>query len=227
MSFSIQCDNCGAPSGPSVGVCPYCKSIFSSKKSKENPTIANIKSLFEKGDLNRALSLATLAEKNKPELVESASFGLIYAKILLETEAPSSKIKSILQKALMANPESQDLMDYLEILDAKGKLRHNKEDSGELELKNLLRRSPKNTHALFILGSHLFWVENDIRTALIYLEGAVKERPNFLRANACLASLYKKMGAVPKAKKLFQKCLTMEDNPEMKDFFRKLIADIK
>ena len=224
MSFPIFCENCGAPSTPSVGVCPYCKAVFQSAKIKENPTVTNIRSVFDEGDLPKALSLAALAEKEKTELTKNPNFVILYVKILIEVEAPSSKIRALLQKAQMENGTNQEITDYLEILIAKGNLKAGKGDAGEEELKNILRRSPKNAHAAFLLGSHLFWVEKDHQAGLIYLEKAVRHRPNFLRANACLASLYKQIGSEALARKLFQKCISLEKDSSMKDFFKKLAS---
>lgn len=224
MSFPISCQNCGAPSTPAVGVCPYCKAVFQTAKIKENPTITNIKSIYEEGDLPKALSLASLAEKDKPDLLKNPNFVLLYGKILLEAEAPSSKIRAIFQKAQMEHGENQEITDYLEILQAKGNLKAGKGDTGEEELKNILRRSPKNPHAAFLLGSHLFWVEKDHQAGLIYLEKAVRHRPNFLRAVACLASLYKQIGSEALARKLFQKCVSLEKDSSMKEFFKKLAS---
>lgn len=222
MSFPITCESCGASSGPSVGVCPYCKNVLRSGKLKESPTITNVRKLFEAGDVAKALSLASLAEREKPELLDNATFVLLYAKILLETEAPSSKMRAILQKAQMTHADNAELAEYLELVSAKALLKQGREDAGEVELKNILRRSPANAHAAFLLGSHLFWVEKDARAGLVYLEKAVRARPNFLRALACLAALYREMGAEAQARKLFQRCVALEGEPVMKDFFRKM-----
>jgi len=40
MSFDIICDNCGAPSSPSAGTCPFCKAIMINDKIKANPVLA-------------------------------------------------------------------------------------------------------------------------------------------------------------------------------------------
>jgi len=224
MSFSLQCQGCGASSGPSVGVCPYCKTVLSTKKGAENPSVKAMRDLYEKGDLAQALALGSVAEKEKPKLLESPAFVLLFAQILLEAEAPSSKIRALLQRALMEHPGEAALQEYLEIVNAKVDLSHDKADPGEVALKNLLQRSPGNPHAAFMLGSHLFWVEQDSRAGLVYLERAVKNRPNFLRALACLGALYGSIGAEAQAKKLFQRCVALEKNPEMKKYFQQLVA---
>jgi tetratricopeptide (TPR) repeat protein len=222
MSFALKCENCGAPSGPSVGVCPYCKTPFRVEANQQSPTMKNIQKLFDEGDLAKALSLATFAEKEKPELLNNVAYVLIYAKILIEAEAPSSKIRAILQRAQMHHPENVEIAEYLEIIDAKNQLKLGREDAGEIELKNILRRSPNNAHAAFYLGSHLFWVEKDKNQGLVYLEKAIRARPNFLRALACLAAICQAMGSDARAAKLFQRCVELETEPGMKEFFQKM-----
>ncbi len=222
MSFALKCENCGAPSGPSVGVCPYCKSPFKSGAVQESPTITNIRNAFNLGDLSKALALATMAEKEKPELLKDMAFVLIYSKVLIEAEAPSSKIRSMLQRILLTHPENAEIAEYLEIINARAHLKQGREDAGEVELKNILRRSPNNAHAAFYLGSHLFWVEKDKSQGLIYLEKAIRARPNFLRALACLATVCQAMGSEGRAMKLFQRCVELETEPGMKEFFQKM-----
>ena len=31
MNFEIICSNCGAPSSPTIGVCPYCKAVMTTE----------------------------------------------------------------------------------------------------------------------------------------------------------------------------------------------------
>ncbi len=91
-------------------------------------------------------------------------------------------------------------------------------------LKSILRRSPQNAHANFLLGSHLFWVEKQNGKAIKFLETAVRERPNFLRAVACLGALYQTMGNQPLAARSFRKCKDLESDPSMKKYFSELAA---
>ena len=225
MSFDIICNNCGAPSAPSVGVCPFCKTILTSKSSgKDSPTISQINKFFNDGKISNALSLVKAAEQNKPALLKNVRFILLYVKILLEADGPSSKIKALLSRTLLEHPEEPHLMEYMELVNARSNLSRGKNDIGEVELANIIRRSPKNVHALFLLGSHLFWVENEIQRSLLYLEKCYRLRPNFLRASACLAALYKSLGSKAQANRLFRKCTTLETNKEMKDYFKQLAS---
>ena len=225
MSFDIICINCGAPSAPSVGVCPFCKAILTSKNPKSDaPTITKINKFFNDGKIGNALSLVTAAEKSKPALLKSARFTLLYVKILLEVDGPSSKIKGLLSHALLEHPEDPSLIEYMEVVDARSNLSREKNDIGEVELANIIRRSPKNIHALFLLGSHLFWVEKETQRSLLCLEKCHRLRPNFLRASACLGSLYKHLGLNTQANRLFRKCASLETNKEMKDYFKKLAS---
>ncbi|MCB0389899.1 MAG: hypothetical protein KDD58_01355 [Bdellovibrionales bacterium] len=224
MSFDLICENCGAPSSPSVGICPFCKSTFVNfnKNIKESVAVTAINKLFNEGKMDQALLLANQAEKKKPEILNQPKFVILYAKILLETDGPSSKIRSLLSQCLLENPDESLLTEYLEIVNAKSNLTHDVNDLGELELTNLIRRSPKNVHALFLLGSHLFWIEKDTGRSLKYLEACHRLRPNFLRAAACLAALYKNLGLDAQASRLFRHCASIESNKNMKAYFKQL-----
>ena len=219
MSFDIICTHCGALSSPTMGICPYCKSVMATEAEKEIPAIANIKKFFNDGQLERALSLSKALEIQKPESLKSKEFVLLYAQILLETEGPSTKIKSLLNQILIDYPADPQLLEYLEVAEAESNLSRQKDDAGEIALANIIRRSPENTHALFLLGSHLFWAEKDAQRALRYLEQCVKIRPNFFRAKACLAAVYKALKMDDLAMFFCNECASKTSDPEMKRFF--------
>jgi len=223
MSFETICSNCGAPSSPTVGICPFCKATMTNKKSKESPTIIKIKELYEKGDIQQALFLAREAEKSKEKLLKNSSFVSLYVKILIEADAPSSKMKSLLTNALLNNIENAELAEYREIIEAKNNLSHIKNDEGEQALVNILRRSPKNVHALFILGSHLCWVEAEYVRAIQLLERCVALRPKWLRANGCLAALYDKIDNTSLVDKYVRKCVSLAKDDKTKEYFKGLL----
>ena len=224
MNFEIICSNCGAPSSPSVGVCPFCKAVLTVKGSKDAPTITKIRALFNDGKLDQALSLAQALEKEKPSVLKNPNFVILYVQILLEADGPSSKMKSLLSLALLKNPDNSLLSEYLEIVEAKSHLSHEKNDLGEVMLTNIIRRSPQNVYALFLLGSHLFWVEKDTQRSLKYLEECVRIRPNFLRASACLAALYKTLDFDAPAARLFKRCAALTTSQNMKKYFKSLAS---
>ena len=60
MSFEMVCQNCGAPSSPMVGVCPFCKSAMTMREEKIAPSLTKLKDLYNKGQIDKALSLAQL-----------------------------------------------------------------------------------------------------------------------------------------------------------------------
>ena len=186
--------------------------------------LQKINQFFSKGKIGNALLLVKTAEQKKPALLKNVSFVLLYVKILLEADGPSSKIKSLLSQALLEHPENPSLIEYMELIDARSHLSRGKDDVGEIELANIIRRSPKNVHALFLLGSHLFWVEEETQRSLRYLEKCHRLRPSFLRAGACLAALYKRLGLNGQANRLFRKCATLETNNEMKAYFKALAS---
>lgn len=219
MSFDIICPNCGAPSSPTIGVCPYCKAVMTTEAEKKTPAITNIKKAFSEGNLEQALSLAKALEAQKPESLKNVEFVLLYTQILIEVDGPSSKTKSLLNQALIDNPSDSRLSEYLEIVEAEANLSHDKDDAGEVALANIIRRSPGNIHALFLLGSHLFWIEKDYQRALRYLEQCVRLRPVFIKAKACLASVYKELGRNDLAVKLFMECAAKTNDSYLKKFF--------
>ena len=222
MSFPIICLSCGAPSAPSVGICPFCKSVQSVKKvSPTDATLNSIGRLYVDGKLDQVLVLTRAAEKSNAKLLKNPKFALLYAKILIEADGPSSKIRSLLAHALLDDPENQDCIEYMEVIEAKSNFSREISDLGELALQNIIRRSPKNVHALFLLGSHLFWVQGETQKSLLYLEQCVRLRPNFLRALACLGAIYKKVGQ-QQATRVFKRCAVLENNNEMKAYFQKL-----
>src|SRR3990167_8309569 len=99
MSFETICPQCGAPSSPTIGICPYCKAVMTTEAEKKNPAITNIKKSFNEGNLEQALSLAKALESTKPESLKNVDFVLLYAQILIEVDGPSSRIKSLLNHA--------------------------------------------------------------------------------------------------------------------------------
>lgn len=222
MSFDIICVNCGAPSSPAIGICPYCKSVMTTEVEKKTPAIVNIKKYFNDGQLDQALSLAKVLETQKPDSLKSKEFVLLYTQILLEAQGPSTKIKSLLNQALVDNPSDPQLLEYLEVAEAESNLSREKDDAGEIALANIIRRSPENVHALFLLGSHLFWVEKDAQRALRYLEQCVRLRPNFFRAKACLAVVYKALKMDDLAVRFCNECAAKTSDTELKNLFTDL-----
>jgi len=176
---------------------------------------------YSEGKLEAALSLAILHEKEEPKLLEQTSFLLLYAKLLLETEGPGSKTRGLIGKAYLIEPENPEILDYLELTEAKHELSHGIAEDGLKRLKNLTFRSPHNPHALFILGGYLFWSLQLTIDSTRYLQRCVGLRPTFLRAWACLGAIYLQNGDLGLADKAFRKCVSLETNPQMKEFFKR------
>ena len=224
MSFTVVCDGCGAPSGPSVGICPFCKSVMVDKKSKDSPTLTRIRELYNEGDLASALAMFVQTERAKPKLMDNPNFLLIGIKILLETEGPESKIRHLINHGLMLDPSHQEINDYLEILNGKTLMTDKLNDEGEQQVLNVLRRSPRNYHALFIVGAHQFWVDGVESSAIRLLERCVSVRPQFLRAWGCLGAIYEKLGQTHPAARAYKQCVKLESDPSMSDFFKQKIG---
>lgn len=220
MNFDIICRNCGAASSPAIGICPFCKSVMTNEEDKKNPSASRIKTLFNEGKIEQALLFADDLAKQKPESLANPNFALLYAQILIEVDGPSSKIKSVLMQGLHEHPDNQQLLEYLEVAEAEAYLSREKNDAGEVELANIIRRSPDNAHALFVLGSHLFWVKNDAQRALRYLEHCVRLRPNFMRAKACLAAVYKALNMKDSFTRIINECVEKASDTGTKKVFR-------
>jgi len=97
-------------------------------------------------------------------------------------------------------------------------------DLGEQALKNLLRKAPQNVHALFLMGTHLFWSLKETSQSAQYLQKCVDLRPVFLRAWACLGMIYKTTGHSEQAIHAFRKCVGLETHPQMVSYFEGLIS---
>lgn len=227
MSFELICSGCGAASGPSVGICPFCKAVMTSLNNKNFEQENSISQLYEKGRLDIALNLAKKMYNSDPESKKDVSFLLLYSKILIDTEGPTSLIKGILSEAYLIDPKSKEVLDYIDITEAQGYLKRGLNDTGEVLLKNLIRRSPNNLHAHFLLGAHLFWSDEQSQLAIPHLETCVRLAPNFLRAWGCLGAIYKKMGNPQLSKRAFLKCVELETENKMKEFFLQQANSIK
>lgn len=222
MSFEVNCSGCGASSGPSVGICPFCKRIMTSPLDKNSEKENSVLKIYESGRLDLALSLAKKMYMSDPESKNDPGFLLIYVKILIDSEGPTSFIQSLLAEAHLLDPKRKDILDYLELVEAKGYLKKGLNDTGETQLRNLLRRTPHNVQAHFILGTHLFWMDEEMQLAIPHLETCVRLAPNFLRAWGCLGAIYKKMGNSQLSMRAFQKCVDLEPNARMKEYFEKV-----
>jgi cytochrome c-type biogenesis protein CcmH/NrfG len=173
---------------------------------------------YDQGRMSEALSMAKQADS--PEHQKDPEYLKLYATILLETEGPDSQIVGLLSKAHLLAPNHTEIMDYLELAEARLTLSHTPGSDGETRLKALLRRSPENVHALFFLGTHLYWTQNEQMQSMKMLERVVRLRPAFLRAWGCLGMIYKKLGNQPLASRAFKTCMTLETDSEMKKFFK-------
>lgn len=219
MSFEQVCSGCGAASGPSVGVCPFCKTIMVSSNDGNYQQEKSVTQLYEKGRLDLALLLAKKLYSEDAESKKDVSFLMLFAKILIESEGPSSLIRSALADAHLLDPSNPNILDYLELMEIKRYLDKGPNDPGEVQLKNLIRRSPGNVHAHFMLGTHFYWTDDEPLMAIPHLETCVRLSPGFLRAWGCLGAIYKKLGNSQLAMRAFQKCAELETESRMKNYF--------
>jgi len=225
MSFELHCETCGAPSGPSVGICPYCKTSFANAVAS-NPAMASLKDAYEKGLLKQALSQA-LALKDSEQMQNDPTFLCLYGKILIEAEGPSAQIKSCFAKAAALNsavaPEAQL---YIDMLSAKSMFREGLNDPGEQWFKKMLAEHPNNPHLLFIMGAHLFWVDRETQDSSRYLEQCVQLHPNFARAWGCLFAVYKFLKSEANMKRCGREFLRLEDDLRMKKYIEEQMVTV-
>ena len=225
MSFELMCETCGAPSGPSVGVCPYCKTPFASSTS-QNPAVAGLRDLYERGLLKQALGEASFMNQDKKNQ-EDSTFLMLYGKILLEAEGPSAHIKSCFAKAAALDPAcAAEAQVYIDVISAKSMFREGLNDAGEQWIQKLIADYPDNPHLLFILGSHNFWVDGETQNSLRFLERCVQVRPNFARAWGCLFAIYKKLNDPFNARRCGTEFLRLEDDPRTKNFVEEQLRSI-
>lgn len=176
-----------------MGVCPFCKTILTSPNQKGSEQKNSISRIYASGRLDLALELARKFYQTE-EAKKDFGFLLLYAKILIDIEGPTSHIKSTLMEAHLLAPENQEALDYIELIEEKRNLKKSLNDSGEVQIRNLIRRSPNNVHAYFLIGTHLFWTDEQPEMAIPYIENCVRLSPNFLRAWSHLGAIYLKLG---------------------------------
>ena len=236
MSFELVCQSCGAPSGPSVGVCPFCKSVMTQPQVAGSATAGPpgkfaalegmIRQALSEGKLQDALLLASEAAKTHAELMADSMFLVLYAEVLIETEGPTSMIRGLLTRVKLTQPDNIQAALMYQLVDARAKFTKNMNDQGEIEIRKILKTHPDYTYALFILGAHLFWIQEIIPESQKLLERCVQKRPGFLRAWGCLAEIYRKSGNIAAAGQAYRKCVSLESDPTMRKFFEDALRKV-
>lgn len=227
MSFDLICSSCGAPSGPSVGVCPFCKSVMAGSSTKKiSPAYSKLLKLYNEGDLETSLHYVQEIQKTPEKHESDPDLLLLCSKILIESEGPNGKTRTLLGSALLVAPDNAEIIDYLEIIQARFSFSSESYKHGKETLAKVLQRSPNNPHALFLMGSHLFWREKNHMAAIPHLEKCVRVRPHFLRAWACLATIAQDLGNPQLAENALLKCVKLEKNPHMRSFFEGLLKKL-
>lgn len=229
MSFELICHSCGAPSGPAVGICPFCKSVLSPEsKKKYSPALRRLRTLFDEGKLEQAALLAREATRSSDEKISgNAQILSICAQILFEVEAPTAELNSILAKASLLEPDDRGIQDLMNLVQAKVAINYRNSQEGKLLINNILKHQPNHPHALFLLATYVNSKESNPVLAMVYLEKALRARPNFLKAWACLAGIASRVGNSHVAEKALLKALSLETNASMKLYFTKLLLKVR
>jgi tetratricopeptide (TPR) repeat protein len=225
MSFEIECLSCGALTSPSVGSCPYCKTIVAPTKKleKEAPQITAFKKLYQDSKLPNALYMGKKLWDESEKAKQSGTFLAVFAKVLFETESYPSLLNAVIVQGQFLKKPVAELNELSEIIQARPLLDKTKNDLGERQLKLILKNNPKSAYAHFILGTHLYYSDNEIRSSIIHLEECVKHHPKFLRAWGCLGAIYKELGKTHLAARAFKEAAKLETNSKMKKFFKSQI----
>jgi predicted Zn-dependent protease len=221
MAFDVICKNCGAPSGHSVGFCPFCKCPMSDTESEHSASYDALLQSYTSGDSELSVVQVNKLFEKKDDLLEDTELLILVVKILLETEAPRSRVATLLAEAMMKHPNNEQIKLYYKLQQAKNSLKVQSFDEAEMILRNILKTDPKNVHANFILGAHLFWDEGKHQEAIKYLEACTKEHPKFKRAWGCLVAVYSKIGNTHLSKKALDKFKELESSLAVKEIVTK------
>lgn len=228
----VQCENCGAVAASHAAACDFCQAPLGRGESAAASSgdaaaqMPGLSKLYGEGKVQGAMVLMNNLLREKPELEKDVNFLLLEAKLLLETEGATGHIKLILNKAFLLSPKHPDVVDYRAIVDAKEKLDLGLKQHGEELLRSVLRRKPNHPHALLLMGTHLYWGKTDLEEAIRYLENCIRARPVMLRAWACLGAVNATLGRRDQAERAFKKCLDLETNPKMVDYFKGMLKGL-
>ncbi len=179
---------------------------------------------YTSGDLDLAVVQVNQLLEKKDELIEDTELLLLTVKVLMETEAPRTRVATLLAEAMMKHPKNEQIKLYYKIHQAKNNLRSQAFDEAEMVLRNVLKIDPKNVHANFILGAHVFWEEDKPQEAIKCLEACVRENPKFKRAWGCLSAAYEKIGNKHLAKHALDKFKSLENSLVVKGILSKFAA---
>lgn len=222
MAFDVICENCGAPSGHVVGFCPFCKCPMSNVDVEHSASYDALLQSYTSGDSDLSVVQVNKLLEKKDELIEDTELLLLTVKILIETEAPRTRVATLLAEAMMKHPHNEQIKLYYNINQAKNNLKVQAFDEAEMVLRNVLKADPKNVHANFILGAHLFWEEEKPQEAIKYLEACVRENPKFKRAWGCLGAAYEKIGNIHLSRNSIEKFKELENSLVVKGLVNKI-----
>jgi len=229
----MECENCGAPRAAGASACPFCHSHFAaaddagaSVHAELQPHLTQLKEHYSRGKIEEARVLCVLLSKRRTVVEKSGDFLLLQLKILIETEGSVGQMRGVVNVISTLGAAPKEAEPYRQLVEAKEWLDAGAKKEGEALFRQVLSRNPNNPHALFLLGSYLYWEKADPESAARTLERCISSRSVFLRAWACLGAVYVTLGQSDNAKRAFSKCLEFETQPAMIRYFQNL-AGIK
>src|SRR4051812_14196622 len=117
MATERDCENCGATCSPSSSNCVFCKAPLSAESATKthdegiDSTLANILQFYQEGKVDKALSITHIVLKQRPEIERNLPFLLVHAKLLIESEGVTARIKTQLSKAYMISPNHPEVTE--------------------------------------------------------------------------------------------------------------------
>ena len=133
------------------------------KRKTRNSLLGRLKKEYKEGHIDKVLFDCDLLYRQKEKMQQNSNFLLLYVKVLLETKGQHPRLGVYFRGVLLNDPENFEALDYLDILEAKEELTEGVNDPGEQKLMRIIKRSPKNAYAYFLLGAICFgWIERTL-----------------------------------------------------------------
>lgn len=200
--------------------------LFVQNHTSPKHLLAQVETLFDRGELHPAKDLVECIIDNNNALVSSADLFVLHAKIFIELCGFNVDAQCAVQQALLLEPQNAEALKFEVLANIHEDFRDGLYEQGENSVREVLAADTDSTYGRFLLGYHMFWKNGSQTEAVELLEKCVQKRPSFLRAWLCLAMAYKKNQELAKAEKAFQECLAIDANPTNLDFYKNHLQSI-
>lgn len=201
-------------------------SLFVQNHTSPEHLLAQVETLFFRGDLHQTHHLIECIVENNNALVGSADLFVTHAKVFIELYGFNVHAQCSVEQALLLEPEHAEALKLKTLSRLHEEFRDGLYTQAETELRELIKSEPENIYAQYLLAYHLFWKNGAQTEALDLLETSVRQRPSFLRAWLCLAMAYKRGHQSEKAEDAFQECLALDKDPVNLEFYKNHLQSI-